>query len=266
MQAPAPKRAVRAAFDKAADSYDAVASVQRAACDRLLQLAVRSAHQSGHRFGHPPARILDAGCGTGYALAGLHQHFPAAELIALDFAPAMLRRHPPGLARPLCADLEHLPLAAASVDAIWSSYALQWCAPGRAFTELARCLRPGGQLWVATLGPGTLHELREAFRQVDDAEHVLPFQPPEAITAAIEAAGLTVIASERATLQVWAPELRQLLADIKTLGAHQTGAARRKPLGKSAWARLQAAYEQHRSANGLPASYDTFWLIAEKCP
>ena len=58
MQAPAPKHAVRAAFDKAADSYDAVASVQRAACDRLLQLAVRSAHQSGHRFGHPPARTL----------------------------------------------------------------------------------------------------------------------------------------------------------------------------------------------------------------
>ena len=191
MQAPAPKRAVRAAFDKAADSYDAVASVQRAACDRLIQLAVRNGHQ--------PARILDAGCGTGYALAGLRQRFPAAELIALDFAPAMLRRHPPGLARPLCADLEHLPLAAASVDAIWSSYALQWCAPGRAFPELARCLRPGGQLWIATLGPGTLHELREAFRQVDDAEHVLPFQPPEAITAAVEAAGLSVIASERDT-------------------------------------------------------------------
>ena len=216
----------------------------------------------------------------------------------------MLRRHPPGLARPLCADLEHLPLAAASVDAIWSSYALQWCAPGRAFPELARCLRPGGQLWIATLGPGTLAELRDAFRQVDDAEHVLPFQPPEAITTAVEAAGLRVLASERATLQAWAPDLRQLLADIKTLGAHQTGAAlrkplgksawarlqawapdlrqlladiktlgahntgaaRRKPLGKTAWARLQAAYEQHRSANGLPASYDTFWLIAEKRP
>ena len=101
---------------------------------------------------------------------------------------------------------------------------------------------------------------------MDDAEHVLPFQPPEAIAAAVEASGLRVIASERATLQAWAPDLRQLLADIKTLGAHQTGAARRKPLGKSAWARLQAAYEQHRSAAGLPASYDTFWLIAEKRP
>ena len=258
MQAPAPKRAVRAAFDKAADHYDAVAAVQRAACDRLLDLATGQGFQ--------PGRVLDAGCGTGYALPGLRRRFPAAELLALDFAPAMLRRHPAGLARPLCADLEHLPLADGCLDAIWSSYALQWCAPGRAFPELARGLRPGGQLWIATLGPGTLAELRDAFRQVDAAEHVLPFQPPEAVIAAVEAAGLRVLARERATLRAWAPDLRRLLADIKTLGAHQTGAARRKPLGKSAWARLQAAYEQHRCAEGLPASYDTFWLIAEKRP
>jgi dethiobiotin synthetase len=60
---------------------------------------------------------------------------------------------------------------------------------------------------------------------------VLPFQPPEVITAA-EDAGLRMLASERDTLQAWAPDLRSLLADIKTLGAHQTGAPRRR-----AWAR-----------------------------
>ena len=256
--APAPKHAVRAAFDKAADDYDAVATVQRAACDRLLALATTT-----RRF--KPDRILDAGCGTGYALAGLHRAFPAARLLALDFAPGMLRRIPPGLAQPLCADLEHLPIAATSLDAIWSSYALQWCHPRRALPELARSLRPGGQLWIATLGPGTLSELREAFRHVDDAEHVLRFQPPEITVAAAEEAGLHVLASERDTLHAWAPDLRSLLADIKTLGAHQTGAPRRRaPLGKSAWARLTAAYEAHRGPAGLPASYDTFWLIAEK--
>ncbi|MBL8460717.1 MAG: methyltransferase domain-containing protein, partial [Zoogloea sp.] len=146
--APAPKRAVRAAFDKAADAYDAVAAVQRSACDRLLALVSAQALQ--------PRRIVDAGCGTGYALAGLHRRFPDANLIALDFAPAMLRRHAPGLALPLCADLERLPLADASIDALWSSYALQWCHPRKALPELARSLRPGGQLWIATLGPGTL--------------------------------------------------------------------------------------------------------------
>jgi malonyl-CoA O-methyltransferase len=255
--APAPKRAVRAAFDKAADAYDAVATVQRAACDRLLALAT----------GQPsaPRRILDAGCGTGYALAGLARAYPAATLFALDFAPAMLRRHPPGLALPVCADLENLPIADASLDALWSSYALQWCNPRRALPELARALAPGGRLWIATLGPGTLTELRDAFRHVDDDEHVLRFQPPEVVADAAESAGLRVLDSDRDTLHAWAPDLRSLLTDIKTLGAHQTGAPRRRaPLGKSAWARLSAAYEAHRGPDGLPASYDTFWLVAEK--
>ena len=255
--APAPKRAVRAAFDKAADAYDAVAAVQRSACDRLLSMVAAQALR--------PHRIVDAGCGTGYALSGLRRHFPDADLIALDFAPAMLRRQPPGLALPLCADLERLPLADASIDALWSSYALQWCHPRKALPELARSLRPGGQLWIATLGPGTLTELRDAFRHVDNDEHVLRFQPPEVVIDAAECAGLRVLDSDRDTLHAWAPDLRSLLTDIKTLGAHQTGAPRRRaPLGKTAWARLSAAYEAHRAPDGLPASYDTFWLIAEK--
>ena len=54
----------------------------------------------------------------------------------------MLRQHPPGLALPLCADLEQLPIADNSLDALWSSYALQWCNPRKAFPELARSLRP----------------------------------------------------------------------------------------------------------------------------
>lgn len=260
-EAPAPKHVVRAAFDKAAEAYDAVATVQRSACDRLLELVSAQATAAAFR----PRRIVDGGCGTGYALAGLQRCFPEAELIALDFAPAMLRHRPPGLALPLCADLERLPLADGSIDALWSSYALQWCHPRLALPEMARSLRPGGQLWVATLGPGTLCELRDAFRQVDQDEHVLSFQPPEVIEDAAEDAGLRILASERDILQAWAPDLRSLLADIKALGAHHTGAPRRAaPLGKTAWNRLVKAYEIHRTPAGLPASYDTLWFLAEK--
>lgn len=258
--APAPKRAVRAAFDKAAPAYDAVAHVQRTACDRLLSLA-------GADPAFCPNTVLDAGCGTGYALPGLAARFPAARLLALDFAPAMLARHPAGLALPVCGDLEHLPLAPASIDALWSSYAIQWCEPSRTLAGMARVLRPGGRLWLCTLGPGTLGELRAAFRAVDGGEgaHVLRFTPPEQLATHLAAAGFRVLHHERATLKAWAPDLMSLLKDIKTLGAHQTG-ARRAPLGKAAWARLSAAYEGYREAPGLPASYDTLWYLAEAPP
>ena len=77
---PAPKDAVRAAFDKAADNYDAVASVQRAACDRLLALVAAQ--------GFAAQRILDAGCGTGaFAMAAARR---GAEVVAIDLSPSLV--------------------------------------------------------------------------------------------------------------------------------------------------------------------------------
>ena len=77
--------------------------------------------------------MLDAGCGTGNALAGLARRYPQAQLIALDLAPAMLsrarsrvpwwkqllaRRPQPAA---VCGDIERLPLADASRSV--------WCGP-----------------------------------------------------------------------------------------------------------------------------------------
>lgn len=284
------KRAVREAFNRAASSYDGAAAVQRAACAALARFA------APYRPAGSLTRVLDAGCGTGHALALLGERFPAATLLALDFAPAMLARlvvartgaappgdteraaihdagsdvesecgfaHPACAAVPLCGDLEALPLADASVDLVWSSLALQWCDPARAFTEFARVLRPGGAAWLATLGPGTLHELREAFAAVDDAEHVIRFHPPGHWLASAAHAGLAVRAHDTCTVYALADDLRSLLADIKAIGAHSVGAGRRRaPLGKAAWRTLQARYERHRRSDGLlPASYDVI-LIA----
>ncbi|NTV10290.1 MAG: malonyl-ACP O-methyltransferase BioC [Zoogloea sp.] len=255
-QWPADKRSVRAAFDRAAPTYDAVAQVQRMVCDRLLALARRSGRQ--------PGRLLDAGCGTGYALPALAAAFPGASRVALDFAPAMLSMLPEALPA-VCGDLEALPFGDASFDTVWSSLAVQWCHPATVFGEIARVLAPGGEAWIATLGPGTLWELRQAFASVDTAEHVIGFRAQQEIANELAASGLSVEVSERATVRAWAPDLRTLLADIKALGAHSLGAGRRRaPLGRQAWVRLMADYEQHRTADGLPASYDVLWFIAHK--
>ena len=61
----------------------------------------------------------------------------------------------------LVGDAEHLPLASQSVDLVFSSLAIQWCArPHLLFAELARVLRPGGRCLFTSLGPDTLRELR----------------------------------------------------------------------------------------------------------
>jgi malonyl-CoA O-methyltransferase len=297
------RQSVRAAFDRAAETYDGAAVVQREVCERLdamvgpaCSLSLRDqgvgsgsggsgsvlpaseagpvckpargaqGRDAGSGTHRTPALILDAGCGTGFGLPLLARRFPAARLLAADFAPAMLRRLPPGLGVALGADLECLPLPSGCVDVVWSSLALQWCKPARALAELHRVLAPGGPAWLATLGPATLHELRAAFAGIDEAEHVIPFHDLASWSAFARAAGFRIVAAEQALTWATAPTLRRLLRDIKAIGAHAVGSGRRRaPLGKAAWRSLEARYEVHRRPDGLlPATYDLVLLHLEK--
>lgn len=255
------KRAVRSAFDRAASTYDAAAAVQREACARLRTFA------DAHLLAHEASRVVDAGCGTGHALAALMGRFPQAQHIALDFSPTMLLRACQNGAKalPLCADIEHLPLRNASIDVIWSSLAVQWCSSGHVAAEIARVLTPGGMAWIATLGPRTLHELSDAFAQIDDVAHVIRFQDATHWRSAAEQAGLETLAVEQSDIAGLAADLRSLLRDIKAIGAHTLDDRRRQPLGKSAWWTLQCAYEKWRRADGqLPATYDLILIALRK--
>lgn len=257
------KQTVRRAFDRAAPSYDAAAEVQRTACERLARFA------AGHAPLPSARRVLDGGCGTGYGLRRLAALCPSADVVALDFAPAMLTQtgatadQAPAL---LCADLEAMPLAAGSLDAIWSSLALQWCEPVPVLREFARSLRSGGVCWIATLGPRTLWELKAAFAGVDDAEHVARFHPARAWQDAAAEAGLACLARDGAEVAAVAPDLRTLLRGIKAIGAQTVPSGRRRAvMGKTAWRRLQDAYEPHRRPDGLlPATYDLILLCLRK--
>lgn len=256
-EAPASKAQVRSAFDAAASGYDSAAPVQRAVCAALLiQLQAQCPQLA------PPC-VLDAGCGTGFGAQLLQQAYPSAQLLRLDFAAAMLAHAAPGA--PLCADLEALPLRAASVDLYWSSMALQWCDLGAALGEAARVLRPGGVLALSTLGPQTFAEIGAAFAQVDAAHpHTLAFQNPQAVQAQAQQAGLQVLGVQRQRHSAWYPQLRTLLRAIKGVGAHTVPGRRHGLLGRHAWARIEAAYEALRTSQGLPAHYDVITLIARR--
>lgn len=253
------KRAIRKAFDGAAQSYDSAASVQREICAHLSMLA------AGHGLAGA-RRVLDVGCGTGYGLDALGALAPAAQRIALDFAPAMLQSlKPDPQTQPLCADLEAMPLADACIDAVWSSLALQWSTPARAFAEMARVLCPGGRAWLASLGPATFIELRDAFRTIDDARHVIDFHSAQAWQQAARLAGFRILAAQQQHCFARAPSLRGLLHDIREIGAHSLGNAPRKPMTRTQWRTLETAYEVNRQHDGqLPATYDVILLALEK--
>ena len=253
------KQRVRESFDRAAPSYDEAAIVQRRICERLLaELDFAAA---------PGARILDAGCGTGYGVRLLRERWPGIHVTGVDFAPAMLRLAQAQEEIDACvaADIENLPLPAAAYDLWWSSLAIQWCHAGAVFAEAARILKPGGRIAVSTLGPNTFRELGEAFAEVDRHRHTLTFCAPEDIRAVLEQAGFRDIRLLRERHAVHYPNLRSLLQAVKAIGAQNVGeGGRRSMLGKEAWKRLEAAYERHREAAGLPATYDVILGFARK--
>jgi len=264
------KRLARRAFERAAATYDAAAVLQNEVCVRMLARLdyVKLA----------PAVVLDAGAGTGSALPGLMRRFPRTRVIALDLALAMLRRARNRAAlwerlllrraapAPLCADIEQLPLAQASVDLAWSNLALQWVNdPSRAFTELHRVLAPGGLLMFSTFGPDTLGELRAAYRGTDSHTHVNRFIDMHDIGDMLVHGGFAdpVMDMERLTLTY--ADVRELMRDLKAIGAHNV--TRGRPPGLSGKSRIAAVahnYEALRREGRLPATFEVVYGHAWK--
>ena len=256
------KQRVRRSFDRAAARYDEAAVLQREVADRMLErmelIRLR------------PERILDIGAGTGYCTQALRERYRKAEIVSADLSEQMVRRAASRGSlwqrwrrrqRFLVADMERLPLADASLDLVFSNLTLQWCSePAPVFAELRRVLRPGGLLMFSTFGPDTLMELRQSWRAVDSHTHVSAFPEMHHLGDLLLAEGLAdpVVDTERFTLTY--REVKGLMRDLKTLGAHNATAGRPRGLtGRGRFSRMVDAYEQHRQGGVLPATYEVIY-------
>ena len=157
--------------------------------------------------------------------------------------------------------MDRLPLADNSMNLVWSSLALQWAHDLDATLKgLHRVLAPGGLLIFATFGPDTLKELRTAFTAVDDAPHVNRFVDLHDIGDMLVNAGFASPVMEMEMLTLTYADLKSLMRDLKGIGAHNAAATRKRGLlGKSAWARLEQAYETHRLDDRLPATFEVIY-------
>ena len=257
------KHAVRRSFDRAATTYDAAAVLQHEVCRRSLERL--------DFIRHAPARILDAGCGTGNAWPGLAKQYPSARMVALDLAPGMLRQaaasvpwHQRLLRKaPLtvCGDLERLPLAGGSIDLAWSNLALQWVnALPQAFAEMHRVLAPGGLLLFTTFGPDTLKELRAAQADTDDHPHVSRFIDMHDIGDMLVDCGFADPVIDMETFTLTYDNVRTVMRDLKAIGAHNAAADRPSALSGKQWlAAVEQKYEGFRRDGKLPATFEVIY-------
>lgn len=254
------RRQVRNAFDRAAPQYDAAAVLQHEVGARLLERLDLTTLT--------PARILDLGCGTGRATPELMRRYRSAQLVAADFAPAMLREvrrrfwfRRPGL---VCADAGSLPFGTAGFDLVFCNLMLQWCDDLDAcLGELRRVTTTQGLLLFSTLGPDTLRELRAAWREVDGATHVNSFVDMHDIGDALIRAGFVEPVMDVEHITLTYEDVYALMHDLKRIGAHNvTGGRARNLTGRERMRKLAAAYEQARHAGRLPATYEVVYGTA----
>ena len=259
------KNAIRLSFDRAASSYDKYAVLQREIESRLLErIEFRR---------HDPLKIVDLGCGTGSASRTLAGQFPQANVIALDWSPAMLAKtaetgseshHSAGEIGLVCADMHSLPLAARSADLIFSNLALQWSYDLPAvFSEFRRIMKADAMLVFTCFGPDTLSELKQAWRAVDDRPHVNDHPDMHDVGDVLLAAGFRdpVMDTERLTLEY--PDVMSLMRELKGIGAHNVASERKHGLtGKKRLQNMLQAYEPFRRGNRYPASYEIIYGTA----
>lgn len=219
--------------------------------------------------------VSDLGCGEGADLAMLAERFPQADIIGLDASAAALQKaqelHQQGLnkwtqwwakwtSRPvhrafpyrfICDDFAQTSLASQSMDVLWSNMALHWHPePDQVLKEWFRLLRKEGLVMFSCLGPDSLSELRQAFAQVDDYPHSLPFVDMHDYGDMLVKAGFAtpVMDVERLTLRY--QTVAQLWADVRALGGFPMQNRRKTCWGRQAYARVLAAFEAQRESDG----------------
>lgn len=256
------KTAIKHAFASAASRYDSVADLQRRAGIDLLKRLDPS---------QLTGAVLDLGCGTGFLSGELLAVAPDSPVLAVDIALPMLHTARQKLAangniRYLCADAEQLPLANGSVDTVCSNLALQWCYPlDKVLAELLRVLKPSGWLLFSTFGTQTLQELKTAWRAVDNYRHVNAFYDVAGLQRALQQAGFTQLQLQQNLHLSHYPQVLDLLRELKHLGAGHIIEGRNPQLtSKARLQAMQTAYENHRTAQGIPATFDIINIIARK--
>lgn len=257
------KDLVRQSFDLASATYHQFTALQRVIGDRLMD---QSKPLDCSRLD-----VLDVGAGTGYLTRALSQLSWVNQLHALDISPAMLHQtrlnmHGSSAVALICADAENLPLQNATLNAVYSNLAYQWCSKlQQAFKEVHRVMRQGGMFALSTFGEKTLFELKDAWRVVDQSVHVNAFVEEQVVEYYLKAAGFREVTVISETILMHYETPKHLMLDLKGMGAHNINQGRNQGLtGVNGFKLLLEKYESMRTEKGIPATFQAVYGYAKK--
>ncbi len=258
------KNHLKQSFDSAAVTYESHSVLQRYTADEILdRLKVMNIN---------PRLMMDLGSGTGLAASRLCELYSKAAICQVDISLNMLKtardkkKDKRKYKHYLCADAESLPFNSDTFDLVVSNLMLQWgedCQ--KIFSDVHGILKPGGVFMFATLGPSTLHELKDSWAEVDEHRHVNNFIDMHILGEMLVSVGMSDPVMESDTTLMYFKSAFEIMRHLKCLGAHNVNYGRRKTLtGKTKIKAMEAAYEAFRNKKGLPCSYEVVYGHAWK--
>lgn len=251
------KKRIAHSFSRAAKHYDEYAELQKNVAQELLE-----------NVNYSHGILLDVGCGTGYWLDKMLDK--ADYLIGFDMSHGMLmygREHYDNMQHVVEGDFEYLPFIEHSISQIFSSLSIQWSMNiNGLLEEWYRVLKPGGKVYLATLGAHTLYELRDSWSKVDGFDHVNRFMSAEALCECVYQSAFNLKSIKVENKVIAYRDVRTLMRELKNIGAQTVlGNEHQGLMGKQRFSQLDAAYDQYRNAQGvLPATYEVIYITLEK--
>ncbi|MEA1996321.1 MAG: methyltransferase domain-containing protein [Gemmatimonadota bacterium] len=271
-------------FSKSAGNYEALAGLQREIAFQLVEWAYKDGNKPiGMRRDNSIEMVLDLGCGTGFLTGFLEKVIQPESFVALDLAHGMLeeaRANGPQLGVPagfIRADGEKLPFAPGSFDLVASSTAFQWFSSlEESLADIYEVLRPGGRVLLATLGRGTLHELKESFRtaagqmgiRLAAERYGPPMTGAPELRDCLEQAGFREVKLKEQVKLEFYPCAREFLLSLKKRGSNNPSFRRMSlPVERTLLRKMIHLYDSRFRVDGrVYASYEVIFASGEKSP
>lgn len=245
-------------FGSASSSYDTSARLQRY-CGKHLMPWLPNRND---------LTALDLGAGTGFFTELLASRYQ--QVVGLDISKKMLnyaKENRNSTIYWLEADAYKIPLQDKSVDLVYSNLMIQWCDPlDLVLNEVMRVLKPGGLFVFSTLIDGTLFELKSAWAQVDEDQHVIDFKPECDIRPLLNGPDRKLLDAKQQDIVLEYENVLHLAHELKSLGANHVPKKQAKGLaGKDKWQKMTKSYQNFIEPSGIyPATYKSFSGVVVK--
>ncbi|SFD46975.1 methyltransferase domain-containing protein [Pseudoalteromonas denitrificans] len=238
-------------FSQSAKQYAEHAQVQHISSEYLLSLIPQKQH----------GICLDLGAGPGVNINVLKSKFD--QVIALDLSLDMLKQIKTHNVSSVCADMDALPFKSGSLECVFSNFATQWSQNlPRLLHHIYQLLKAEGVFYLSIVCDGTLKEIEQAWRGIDNNSHINQFINKNDLMTLVEQSGFNLVHNSHTCLQQKFDSPLKALKSIKVIGASHHGQKNKGLLGKSTLKNVLAAYPKVK--NEYCVSYQVAYLTLKK--